>query len=105
MSGRTMTLLVSLVLSSSITSVAAADQKLELAAPFTDNMILQRQTEVPVWGFDAPGARVTVEFAGQKKTAVADKHGDWMVKLDPLTASRKERSTSPLRAGVSRALM
>ena len=76
----------------SVSAVANADQKLELAAPFTDNMILQRQTQAPVWGFDAPGTKVTVEFAGQKKTAVADKNGDWMVKLDPLTASREERS-------------
>ena len=81
-----------LLLLSMATTVAAADQKLELAAPFTDNMILQRQTDVPVWGFDAPGARVTVEFAGQKKTAVADKNGDWMVKLNPLAAAHKERS-------------
>lgn len=73
-------------------TAAAADQKLDLAAPFTDNMILQRQTDVPVWGFDAPGARVTVEFADQKKTAVADKYGDWIVKLNPLAVSRKERA-------------
>jgi hypothetical protein len=65
---------------------------LELAAPFTDNMILQRQTDAPVWGFDTPGAKVTVEFAGRKKTAVADKNGDWMVKLNPLKASCTERS-------------
>lgn len=45
-----------------------------------------------MWGFDSPGTDVTVEFAGQKKTAVTDQHGDWMVKLDPLTASRKERT-------------
>ena len=32
-------------------------------------MILQRQTQAPVWGFDAPGTRVTVEFAGQEKIA------------------------------------
>lgn len=64
---------------------------LELAAPFTDNMILQRNTEVPVWGFDAPGSRVSIVFAGQTKTAVADKNGDWMVNLDPLKVSREER--------------
>lgn len=82
-----------LVLLLSIAPVAtAADQKLELAAPFTDNMILQRQTEVPVWGFDAPGVKVTVDFSGQKKTTVADKYGDWMVKLNPLAASREERT-------------
>ena len=75
-----------------VSAVATADETLELAAPFTDNMILQRQAQVPVWGFDSPGSKVTVEFAGQTKTAVADQDGDWMVKLDPLTASREERS-------------
>lgn len=74
-----------------ISSVADADQKLELAAPFTDNMILQRQTEAPVWGFDSPGTTVTVEFAGQQKIAVADEGGDWIIKLDPLSAARQER--------------
>jgi sialate O-acetylesterase len=72
-------------------SVSAADHQLELAVPFTDNMILQRESQVPVWGFDTPGNQVTVEFAGQTKTVVADKNGDWMVKLDPLAASAKER--------------
>ncbi len=81
-----------LLVTAAVATAAAADQKLELAAPFTDNMVLQRQTKVPVWGFDAPGSEVTVEFAGQKKTAVADKNGDWMVKLDPLAAAREERS-------------
>jgi len=87
-----MNVVVSLVLLLSSAAVAAGDQKLEFAAPFTDNMILQRQTDVPVWGFDAPGTQVTVEFAGQKRAAVADKHGDWMVKLAPLAVSHKERT-------------
>ncbi len=65
--------------------------KLELAAPFTDNMVLQREQAVPVWGFDKPGNRVTVEFAGQTKSVVADTKGDWMVKLAPLKASGNER--------------
>ena len=72
-------------------SVAKAEQSLEMAAPFTANMILQRQTDVPIWGFDLPGAKVTVDFAGQSKTATANEHGDWMVKLDPLDMSRVER--------------
>jgi len=72
--------------------LTAADQQLELAAPFTDNAILQRESSVPVWGWDVPGSKVTVQFAEQTKTAVADKNGDWMVKLDPLKASGKERS-------------
>ncbi|MDT8391848.1 MAG: sialate O-acetylesterase [Lentisphaeria bacterium] len=72
-------------------SAAQNAQALELAAPFTDNMILQRKSAVPVWGFDQPGNTVTVEFAGQKKTVVVDKRGDWMVRLEPLEASLTER--------------
>ena len=71
---------------------AAAEQKLELAVPFTDNMILQRESAVPVWGWDVPGTKVTVQFAGQTQTAFADKNGDWMVKLAPLKVSREERT-------------
>ena len=52
--------------------VVHADQTLRVAVPFTDNMILQRQSDVPVWGSSKPGSRVTVEFAGQKKVALAD---------------------------------
>ncbi|HCU86339.1 MAG TPA: hypothetical protein DGP39_02325 [Verrucomicrobiales bacterium] len=72
--------------------LSAAEQPLELAAPFTDNAILQRETAVPVWGWDVPGTKVTVQFAGQTKTAIADKNGDWMVKLNPLKVSRAERN-------------
>ena len=75
----------------SITSIGRADQNLELAAPFTNHMILQRQAQVPVWGFDVPGAKITVEFAGQSKKAVVDQNGDWMVELDPLEVSREGR--------------
>lgn len=76
--------------------VPAADSPpklaIELRAPFCDNMLLQREMAVPVWGWSKPGTQITVEFSGQKKTAVADKDGDWMVKLDPLTVSHEERN-------------
>jgi hypothetical protein len=88
-----MNILGFLLLSVSLTATAtAADQKLELAVPFTANMILQREAEVPVWGFDVPGSEVTVEFAGQTKRAVADEQGDWKVLLAPLGGSARERS-------------
>jgi hypothetical protein len=72
-------------------AMATAEQTLEVAVPFSNNMILQRQVEVPVWGFDQPGTKVTVEFAGQQKSTIANQQGDWMIRLDPLTASREER--------------
>ncbi|MEM7474298.1 MAG: hypothetical protein AAF483_04840 [Planctomycetota bacterium] len=64
-------------------------QQLEMAVPFTDNMILQRERTVPVWGFDQPGTQVIVQFAGQSKSATADQFGDWKVELDPLAASKE----------------
>ncbi len=60
---------------------------IELGAPFVDNAILQRQMPVPVWGWSKPGTKITVQFAGQKKSATTAQDGKWMLKLDPLKAS------------------
>ena len=61
------------------------------AAPFGDQMVLQRDLPVPVWGDAAPGVQVTVTFAGQTKQATADANGRWMVRLDPMPASAENR--------------
>ena len=60
---------------------------IELGAPFRDSAVLQRDMKLPVWGWSKSGTTVTVEFAGQKKSATADKDGKWMLELDPLKAS------------------
>ncbi|MFC0512900.1 sialate O-acetylesterase [Mucilaginibacter angelicae] len=54
-----------------------------------NNMVLQRNAPVPVWGTASPGERVTVKFSKQTKTTTADASGKWMVKLDPMPASAK----------------
>ncbi len=74
----------------SLAALAAAD--LKLAAVFTDHLVLQRDKAVPVWGWADPGETITVEFAGQAKTATADAAGKWLVKLDPLAASAESRT-------------
>ncbi len=63
--------------------------KLKTAAIFSSNMVLQNGIKVPVWGLARPGDTVTVEFAGQNKTAVAKKDGKWSVLLNPLAVSPK----------------
>jgi len=60
---------------------------IELGAPFANNAILQRQMPVPVWGWSRPGTKVTVSFAGQRKSATAGEDGKWMLKLGPLEAN------------------
>ena len=64
-------------------------QAVELPNIFNTHMVIQREIKAPVWGTAAPNASVKVEFAGQKKTAVADADGRWMVRLDPLKANAK----------------
>jgi len=54
---------------------------------FGPRMVLQRGMPVPVWGKAAPGEKVTVTFAGQEKSAVADESGAWKVTLDALEAN------------------
>ncbi|MEI6520081.1 MAG: sialate O-acetylesterase [bacterium] len=65
----------------------AANVKIKMASPFQTNMVLQQKMKLPVWGTANPTETVTVEFAGQKKTAIADANGDWKLVLDPLPAS------------------
>jgi sialate O-acetylesterase len=60
---------------------------LNLPRVFSDNMVLQRDLPVKVWGWADPGQAVEVSFAGQKKSAQAESNGRWTVTLDPLKAS------------------
>ena len=70
----------------------AAQAGLKLGTPFADGMVLQRGMNVPVWGWADAGEEVTVEFAGQKRTAMADTTGKWRVDLAPLEASKEGRT-------------
>lgn len=68
----------------SLTALCAqADVKLHNL--FTDQMVLQRDIAVPVWGWADDGEKVTVEFRGKKVSTTA-KGGKWMVKLGKLKA-------------------
>ncbi|MHC5058063.1 MAG: sialate O-acetylesterase [Planctomycetota bacterium] len=73
----------------SLSSGALAEVR--VPAVFGDNMVLQRELPVPVWGTASPGERVTVSFAGQEVGATADGDGRWMVRLAPLETSKTER--------------
>ena len=58
-----------------------------LPAFFSDHMVIQREKPVPVWGRAEPGEAVTVSFAGQRKSGVADASGRWSVRLDKMRAN------------------
>ncbi|KRP29166.1 MAG: hypothetical protein ABS28_09640 [Cryomorphaceae bacterium BACL22 MAG-120619-bin32] len=76
--------LLVIIMSLLISSLSYADVKLPTV--FSSNMVLQREIQVPVWGWADPGEEVTVNFSGQSNTVKADADGKWMVKLSPMPA-------------------
>lgn len=49
---------------------------------FGDNMVLQRDKPIPIWGWANKNEKVTVQFNGQVKTVKAGKDGQWKVLLN-----------------------
>ncbi len=75
------------VLATALALVAfTARAEVRLHHLFTDHMVLQQGTSVPVWGWAEDGEKVTVEFRDQRVSTVA-RGGRWMVKLGKLRAA------------------
>jgi len=64
-----------------------AEQMLRLPSIIGHHMVLQRDLENPVWGWAAPGATITVAFAGESYEAEADDEGRWRLRLAAMPGS------------------
>jgi sialate O-acetylesterase len=71
-----------LVILLSIASSALANVRLPHI--FSDNMVLQRNKELPIWGWADPDEKITVVFAGGAAVTTADDNSCWQIKLPPL---------------------
>jgi sialate O-acetylesterase len=60
--------------------------QVRLSRLFTDGLVVQRDTHVPIWGWADPGDQVVVTMHGADYSTVADSGGVWMVRLAPMTA-------------------
>jgi len=63
--------------------ISAGPARAEVRVPsiFGDNMVLQRNVELPVWGQAAAGEKVTVSIGDASASTTADKDGAWRVTL------------------------
>lgn len=59
----------------------AARAAMELPSVVGSNMVVQRGQDVAVWGWDAPGTQVTVEFRGKSATAKAGDDGKFLARV------------------------
>ena len=75
---------------------AASAPTFALGAPFIDHAVLQQGMPLPVWGTAPQGTKVTVEFAGQVGSAVADSEHQWRATLDPLDADKLVSVNGPI---------
>ncbi len=61
--------------------------QLSVSPVFSNNMVLQRNKPVVIWGKEKPGTTVSVSFDTQKKSTVTDENGVWKIWLKPLQVS------------------
>lgn len=60
--------------------------KVRLPKLVSDKMVLQRDTDLKIWGWADAGEKVTVRLMGNHYETEADKDGNWMVTLPPQKA-------------------
>ncbi|MCK0146484.1 beta galactosidase jelly roll domain-containing protein [Arenibacter sp. F26102] len=60
--------------------------KAEVVLPniFSDNMVLQRDTPVKIWGQADAAEKIEVAFNGQEHKTLADTNGNWEITLKPM---------------------
>ena len=64
-----------------------------LPALFSDDMVLQQQMAMPVWGRARADEVIAVELDTQRVTTTADKGGTWLIHLSPMDAGGPYRLT------------
>ena len=77
------TLLLSLV---ALTLASAAQAQLRLPLVLSDGAVLQRHHPIPVWGWAAPDAAVSVRLGDAAGQATADAEGRWRTTLPARSA-------------------
>src|SRR5689334_16203245 len=85
---------------------ASASAEIKLPAVLSDHMVLQRESEVALWGWAAPNAKVEIrgDFLAQPLSCVADAQGAFRARAKTLAAGGphtlefRENGTGPAKA-------
>ena len=70
-----------------------AHADVSLPALFSDNMVLQRNAKVPIWGMAAPGEHLTVSIAGRTASTLGGPDGHWQVVFNNLPVAENDTLT------------
>lgn len=70
-----------------------ARAEVELAGVFGDNMVLQRDRKIAIWGTALQGEEVTVTFDGQSAKVMPDTDRRWQVEMGPFAVQAARELT------------
>lgn len=62
----------------------SSEAEVRLPSMISDKMVLQRDTELKIWGWADPGEALTLKFVGKRYRAKANADGEWEVWLKPM---------------------
>ena len=74
------------LLIAALTAWMATWAQVRCSAIFSDGMVVQRDSPIPVWGWAIEGQQVTVTLAGTTRTVKADSKGRWKVYMPKMKA-------------------
>lgn len=69
-----------------LTGFSNAFSAIKLPGLVADNMVLQRDAKVSIWGWANPGENIVIQFRGKAYNTKAERNGKWLVKLNPSPA-------------------
>jgi sialate O-acetylesterase len=77
---------ISMVAGAWLLAASAAGADIRLPRLIGDNMVLQRDSPLKLWGWADPGERIQIRFRDQVRRATADASGAWSVTLAAVSA-------------------
>ncbi|WP_224997794.1 sialate O-acetylesterase [Cesiribacter sp. SM1] len=60
--------------------------QVQLPKVFSNNMVLQRDLDIPVWGTADPGAQITVELGAHRIKTITAEDGKWLLHMPGMPA-------------------
>ncbi len=82
-----------LILLFAVVAATAAQAQLSMPTFFSDNMVLQQQSEAALWGVDEPNRKIQIKSSwGESASTVTDADGNWRCTITTLKADNKPQS-------------
>jgi sialate O-acetylesterase len=69
-----------------------ASAQLRLAKVLSDNMVLQRNKPIHIWGKGTPGQNIILSFANENKTVVVQADSSWSIYFKKQKANVRAQS-------------